>query len=333
MALQSLPPSAEEYAASNTREIGAAVAAVERVWSRMDSADFDGSYAALEPTLLAVLDTAQERASAAATAYVPQVMVDLGLPLPAAAYRLRPGALVGTTGDGLTTEGLAYRAVIGAKRAVAGGLDPAAALAQSGRFLTSATGTLLSDTGRSAERVAGGARGVDVWVRMLTPPSCGRCVILAGQFSGREPFLRHPRCDCRAIPMSENVAGDLLTDPHAYFDGLDDAALARVLGSKANAEAFRMGADQYQLVNAYRRGVRSAQVYGRNVKYTTEGTTRRGLAYSRMRQAGYVRAQGEAKVGRYMALRAPRLMPESIFQIATDPADAQRLLRLYGWIL
>jgi hypothetical protein len=79
--------------------------------------------------------------------------------------------------------------------------------------------------------------------------------------------------------------------------------------------------------------VTTAQVYGRSIKYTTEGTTRRGWAHARMSQADYVRAAGEAKRGRYTALRAPRIMPESIYQIATSKADADRLLRLYGWIL
>lgn len=347
MALQTLPASAEAYAASNTVEIGAAVSAVERVWARMDPGDFDASYAeAVEPTLLTVMDTAQERVTTAASAYVPRVMADLGLPLPSPAYTLKPGALVGVTGDGLTTEGLAYRAVIGAKRAVAGGLDPAAALAQSGRFLASATGTLLSDTGRSAERVAGGARGVDVWVRMLVPPSCGRCVILAGKISGsRDAFRRHPRCDCRNVPSSEDVAGDLTANPFDYLDSLDDDALARALGSRANARAFRDGADENQIVNAYRSGIRQAQVYGRDVKYSTEGTTRSGLAGSRMRRwsgesarrgetvTRYTRTGPEARTVVRNVARAPRLMPETIYQIATDPADAQRLLRMYGWIL
>ncbi len=332
--MQSLPRSAEAYAAENTQEIAAAVSAVGRVWSRVDPDDIAGSYAAVEPTLLAVLDTAQERVTAAATAYVPRVMADLGMRLPAAAYRLRPGALVGVTGDGRPTDSLLYRVVVESRRGIGAGLDPREALAAQGRWLSGTVGTVLSDTGRTAERVAGAARGVTTYVRMLVPPSCGRCVILAGQVTGaREAFQRHPRCDCRNLPASPDIADGLTANPGDYLDSLDDAALARTLGSKANAQAYRMGADQNQLVNAYRRGVRSAQVYGRNVKYTTEGTTRRGVAYSRMRQAGYVRAQGEVKVGRYRALRAPRLMPESIFQIATDPAEAQRLLRLYGWIL
>jgi len=78
-----------------------------------------------------------------------------------------------------------------------------------------------------------------------------------------------------------------------------------------------------QLINAYRKsgGVSTAQVFGRTVKYTTEATTKRGL-YGRAARA----------VGRD-PVRTPRLMPESCIALATSKADADRLLRLYGWIL
>ena len=346
MALQSLPPSAEAYAASNTVEIGAAVSAVQRLWERVDVADFDGSYEAVEPTLLSVVDTAQDRVTVAAQAYVPRVLAEQGIQAPAPSYSLRPGALVGVAGDGRPTASLMSRAVVGAKQGVAGGMSPAAALEQSGRWLTTAVGTVLSDTGRNAERVAAGARRVDVFVRMLVPPSCGRCVILAGKISGsRDAFRRHPKCDCRNVPSSEDVAGDLTTNPFDYLDSLDDDALARALGSRANARAFRDGADENQIVNAYRSGIQQAQVYGRDVKYSTEGTTRSGLAGSRMRRwsgesarrgetvTRYTRTGPEARTVVRNVARAPRLMPETIYQIATDPADAQRLLRMYGWIL
>ena len=56
-------------------------------------------------------------------------------------------------------------------------------------------------------------------------------------------------------------------------------------------------------------------MFGRRVFVTTEGTTRRGVAGARLGQA-----------------RTPRLMPESILEIATDREDAVRLLRRFGYI-
>ncbi len=348
MSLQTLPRSAEVYGREQRREIGAAVAAIARLWHRMGP-EFDASYAQIEGQVLAVLDTAQERVATGALAYIPAVLAETGQRVRPPQYEVAPDFMVGTAGDGMATEGLAYGAVTRSKQAVASGYEPAQALAIGGRWLTTATGTLLSDTGRTAEKVAGRSRGVTTWVRMLEPPSCGRCIVLAGKESRRgQAFLRHPRCDCRNIPVTESIAGDFLVDSREYLESLDEEGLRKALGSKANARAYLDGADQNQIVNAYRRSgdVRPAQVYGRQIKYTTEGTTRRGWANYQMRQmagaserverAGTaVRITRDGREARSITRRrqqAPRLMPESIYQIATDREDAIRLLRLYGWI-
>ena len=52
--LQTVPEAALSYSALQRAEIGAATAAVSRLWRRMGS-DFDASYARVEPALLAVL--------------------------------------------------------------------------------------------------------------------------------------------------------------------------------------------------------------------------------------------------------------------------------------
>ena len=330
MLTQSLPAVAEAYGADQRREIAAAVAAVRRLWGRVGD-DFDASYARVEPQVLAVLDLAQSRIIAGASEYIPAVLAETN---PRALsrrpeYDLQPWALVGTAGDGNPTDTLAYSAVIHAKERVAAGVSAMQALESAGSWLGTAAGTLLSDTGRTVEKVTASSVRAGTFVRMLQPPSCGRCVILAGRKTRRQTaFARHPGCDCRNIPAAESIADDLTVDPGEYLDSLDDQALAKALGSKSNARAYRDGADPAQIVNAYRKsgGVRTAQVYGRTVKYTTEGTTRRGIANWRMSQAGYQKA-GERR------LRAPRLMPESIYQIAESPADARRLLHLYGWVL
>lgn len=341
MALQSLPQSATEYANAQHKEILAALSLVQRQWRRMGD-DFDASYAVIEPALLAAMFTAQERVAKGALAYIPDVMEESGLTIPRTPlYESAPKMYVGTAGDGLPVSTLLYGSVIHAKTAVGNGYSVPQALSMSGQWLTNATGTLLSDTGRSAEKVAGNSRKVKLWVRMLNPPSCGRCAILAGRATGNDTaFLRHPKCDCRNIPSSESTADDVRVDPHAYFDSLDEAAQVKLMGSRANARAMRDGADLNQVINAYRRkgAVSSAQVHGRAIKYTTEGTTRRGYAYSQMSKAQYVKAQGELRKragdsNRYATrLKAPRMMPETIYEVAKDQADAKRLLSLYGWI-
>ena len=331
MLLQSLPTSASEYSRSQRAEIAAALAALQRIWRRMGS-DFDPSWLSVGPKLLEVLDLAQERVAAGALDYIPDVLADTGQTVRDPEYAVDPAMLAGTAGDGRPTEGLLYGAVAHAKAAVATGVAPAVALASAGQFLTLAAGTALSDTGRTAERMAGHSRHVARYVRMLSPPSCGRCIQLAGTSSGKTAFRRHPGCDCRSIPVTESIAGDFTVHRHAYLDSLDDAGLAKALGSKANAQAYRDGADFDQLINAYRKGIKSAQVYSERITYTYEGTTKRGVGYRAMNAAGLVDRAVKLPGQRYRRTTAFRLMPETIYARAANRDQALQMLRTYGWL-
>jgi len=299
--------------------------------------DFESSWLTLAPSMIQVTDLAQERVASLAQQYIPDVLAETGQKRAVApTLAVNASSLVGTAGDGLPTEGLLYQGVVHARQQVAQGATWRQGLASASGLLTVAVGTLVADTARASESLAMGARPVGGQVRMLNPPSCSRCVVLAGRWYRKSTgFQRHPGCDCVHIPTSEGLAGDLTVDPRAYFDSLDDAGKVKFAGSKANLEAIELGADINQIVNAYRTGMRTAQLYGKSITYTLEGTTRHGLAYRAMSQAQYVRRQQEMlRAGqRYRSWRSPRLMPESIFRIATSRADAERLLRLYGWLL
>lgn len=204
MAVQTLPQSADGYARVQRQEIGAAVSAVSRLWRRM-GADFDESYRALEPSLLAVVQTAQERVAAGAQQYVPDVLEDTGQARAAEPFaRVSTSPLVGVAGDGRPVDSLLYEAVIGARVAVADGATATQALAQRGQWLSMTVGTLLSDTGRHSESLAMGVRPVAGYARMLNPPSCSRCAILAGKyFRKNQGFQRHPGC----LPAGAIVSG------------------------------------------------------------------------------------------------------------------------------
>ncbi len=212
---------------------------------------------------------------------------------------------------------------------IARNLDTAAetALAEAGRWIEQAAATMVIDAARAAEAAATAAHPeVTGYTRMLNPPSCSRCVVLAGQFyRWNEGFERHPLCDCRHIPSSESLAGDLSVDPSAYFDFLSREEQDKTF-TKAGAEAIRLGADIGQVVNA-RRGMERAQVFGRDVVLTREGVTKYGL-YGRSR-GDFEKRRGR----RYEGSRHVRLMPESLLQVAEDRDDAIRLLKLHGYIL
>lgn len=330
------PDVAQRYAADLRAEKLAALASVTRSWSQMGD-NFDASWARVGPRVLAATQVAQFEIGLLADRYVADVAQVTVRSLRDPEYVPDVKAWGGVAGDGRPVESLAQQSVIRAKVAVGEGATPHQALQQSGQWLNMALGTVLADTHRSVEQVGMMARRINRYVRQLVPPSCARCVILAGRiYKAATAFDRHPGCDCTHIPADENVAGDLTTDPTVYFDSLSDDELARALNSKANAQAYRDGADANQLVNAYRKGsVQKAQLYGkRELSFTTEGRTRRGLGYKAMAERhSAFRKQLDVKDGRYHRTQIQRLMPSSIYELAKDPADAQRLLRTYGWIL
>lgn len=76
--------------------------------------------------------------------------------------------------------------------------------------------------------------------------------MLAGDtFGWNDSFHRHPHCSCHHIPTTKRIAGDLTTDPRAYFDGLTDEQQARYFGD-AGAAAIRDGARISHVVNVHR---------------------------------------------------------------------------------
>jgi hypothetical protein len=222
-------------------------------------------------------------------AAVPAVLAQQGIPT-AASATVAAQALAGLTSAGYPLSTM---------------FDTITSPAQLAMLVASA----VQDAGRNGASLQMAVTpSVTGYVRMLNPPSCSRCVVLAGKFyRWNEGFERHPMCDCRHIPSTENLAGDLTTDPQAYFESLTPAEQDDTFGV-AGAQAIRDGADMGRVVNARRNGgVRKAQILGREAFTTSVGTGR--------------------------ARRGARLMPESIYAIAGDDrAEAIRLLRLHGFI-
>lgn len=286
------------------------------------------------PSIQEVVLAAQEAAVASADAYVAAILAELDFPVEVPTS-LNIDALIGVAGDGTPVESLTYGAVIEAAKAqyrpalesLSQSQAAQQALLEGQQWMDDLVQTIVADTARAAEIASTTQRTwVTGYVRMIEPGACSRCVILAGAFYRyNDGFARHPRCKCRHIPASENVAGDVLTSPQAYFDSLSEAEQDRIF-TNAGAEAIRLGADPGQVVNA-RRGMRTAQVYGRKTLVTTEGTTARGLAGKTLGGLGKEAGQ------RYRRSRTPRLMPESIITNAASPEDALRLLKRFGYVL
>lgn len=290
------------------------------------------SFANMMPELFLALDEAQYATAKDAINTTPTVMEAIDGDVPPEAYTADPSQWVGVNGNGMNTLDTMWGVITLGKQDIANGTPLDTTLDRMGLTLVIRARTMLADTQRSASSIAARSREPFAhYVRCLTPPSCGRCVILAGKPSGSEAFQRHPNCDCTAV-YTAHPESTMCASVQGYLNELDEEQLARVFGSKANAQAYLAGADPYQLINAYRSGVRTAQIYGERIKYTTEGTTKRGAASHRMINAGYAK-EFVKRGGRYTRVDRPRLMPETIYQrCANNPEKAQQMLRNYGWI-
>lgn len=248
-----------------------------------------------------------------------------------------PDAFAGVTGSGDPVMGLAYaqaQKITELVDAEAPITERAQVWHHAGVMLATATQTAISDAARMAILTHLAARPGTTWVRVVRPPCCARCAILAGKKgSSSMRFLRHPGCDCTAIPVSE-ATSDMhklfYFDAKEYFDSLAPEQQAKVF-TKAGAKAIRDGADINQVVNA-RRGMKAiTSAGGRRRLITTEGTTKRGWAseYLREQYGAVLQKAG----GRYRRTSVARLMPEEIYRIAGDDRDlALALLHKNGFL-
>jgi len=291
------------------------IAAAVRLWSRLGPGDFDEAWRVLGPQLQALLMAAQIRAADDAARYVAAAALEQGLD-PLAVGELVPAAFgSGYASDGRPLATLLYQPLVATRTSLGQGSSLADALSVGQQALSLIVGTQTADAGRAAESVAiASTPSVGGWVRMLNPPSCSRCVILAGKwFRWNQGFARHPRCDCRHIPASENHAGDLTTDPYEYFQGLSRPRQDAAFGA-ANAQAIRDGADIYQVVNASR---------------TSAGlTTLEGVRSRR----GYAARELLGPIPRAAVPRVTRLTPQGIYDQASSREEALALLRRNGYI-
>lgn len=284
-----------------------AVLLVRRLWNRVDPANIAVSWLDQVTRVMDGFTRIQLLAAEEGAAYTAATLEAQGIRTDPD-VELVPSALVGWASDGRSLESLLEAPAAVALDKVDQGV-PATQAVDAGRVSVERIArTQIADTGRAAAGLDVATRPKVGWVRMVNPPVCSRCLILAGRFyRWSDGFQRHPNCDC--VHVATNLAAarreGLVDDPTAYFKGLSRSEQDGLLG-KADAEAVRDGADMNQVVNA-RRGMTVAGT-------TTEGTTNRGFASRRLR--GQV-----------------RLTPERIYREATSRADALRLLRLHGYII
>lgn len=330
-----LPRAATEFYALQQRVNATASREVGRLWRRMGD-DFDASWRRLGPSMLAVLVEAQQQVAMEALRYVPRVLAETGLAdLPEGQFR--PESLVGIASDGRPLASLAYGGVIEAKKSVADGSSTNGALVDGGAWMDLMTKLQVADAARQAVSVMTASRkNLTGTVRVLNPPSCQRCAILAGRvYRWSTGFQRHPRCDCVNLPIQSAgwaQAEGFLTDPmDAYRRGeIRDL-------TEAQKFAIDNGADISRVVNATR---------GMSTTATDRSLSARKihLAEKKAKFEAAAEARRQASIASGMpdlmafASRLPRVTnaafptPEGIYRLAKDRDDAIRLLRRWGYL-
>lgn len=309
--MASIPPAIEAHYGLVREQEARALATATRHWRKLGPNWIADAWRERIPTVTAAITTAQRTAAASA-------LVSGALALGQQDQWAEPDGLVdpdafaGVTGDGRSLDTLLKVPATTTRTLIADGMEPAEALAAGGRQLSMMVLTEIADAGRGAAGVQIAARPRTGYVRMLTPPSCSRCVILAGSFyRWNKGFLRHPRCDCVHVPtmvtdQAEAFAEGLIDDPYEAFNRMSEAEQNRVF-TNAGAQAIRDGADMYQVVNA-RRGMKYRGAF------TSEGTSKHGWA-------GQILRRGQK-----------RMTPETIYRLNPSREQAVEALRAQGYI-
>lgn len=299
-----------------------AILAASRAWRSVDTEYISESWSDALPEATAALTLVQERAATLGASYGADTLASQGLYEAPEAW-VNPSGFAGRSSRGFPLEAALYSAAPHVKSLIAGGLDSREAMRRGSSFIGAVAQTQVADAARGAAGVDTFARPNVGYVRMLNPPSCSRCSVLAGRFYKHNTgFLRHPRCDCVHVQTTAAKAATdegLIHDPYEYFESLSATEQDR-LYTKAGAQAIRDGSDLFQVVNS-RRGMSYGGV-------SADGT-RRG-----QRAVDSFTREGTTRRGNFRSLSAgQRLTPDAIYAQNLPRARTLDLLRDNGYLL
>lgn len=313
---------AARHLAVRRRTAAATVLGAVREWRAINPADLSESWMAQLPRLLTVVSTGQLVAAGSAQSYTDATTISQGV-APDRAGRVSPAAFAGFASDGRDLASLLYLPVIDTKEAIGNGSSVREALGIGERKLRLLVDTQVADAGRAADGVGITAnRTLTGYVRVISGGACGRCALLAGKhYAFNRGFARHPHCHCQHLPVARySKLRPPTVDARDYFASLTQAQQNKAF-TVAGARAIRDGADINAVVNA-RRSLYTAGGPSRLLA-TREGTTKRGLAFKRLKS---LEAAGRAPA-------RMRLTPDAIYKLASDRDDAIRLLYRYGYLV
>jgi hypothetical protein len=309
------------YTAGQQAAQASLVASILAVWATINVKNAIPSWkSGIGTKIYVLLSMLQELAARDANSYVLRTLALQGLR--STGPDINPLNFAGIASDGRDLESLLAGAVVALRQSEEQGHGPAVGLRRGEDWLRLVANTQVADAARAAESVTisisspvdPNGKGVELgWVRVLNPPSCGRCVALAGKFfRWNQGFFRHPNCDCRHMAVTQANASPILTDPMIYFNSLTEQEQNRYFGT-GQAEAIRNGAAIDRVINASRN---SSSMY----------TADDGKRYTRelARKDGYYGIRKDQ-------IRRPT--PGQIYKDSKDDkAKAIALLRQFGYI-
>ncbi|MGJ3403254.1 hypothetical protein [Glutamicibacter sp. Je.9.36] len=315
-----------------------ALRVTRNAWRNISLVDLDRSWTETAPELTRSVQALMTAAATEGAAFGAMALAEQGAYVFPQGF-VNPRAFALSAPDGRPLESLLYSPVTKTKSLIGAGMVPQQALAMGGRDLDRITRTVLSDTGRGAASVDRASRAGVGYIRMLNPPSCSRCAVLAGRFyRWNAGFLRHPRCDCRGIPAQESHADDLRVDPYEYFNSLSPEEQDKHF-TTAGAQAIRDGSDLFQVVNS-RRGMSYAGISQDGTRRgqsllslnTDEGTTKRGDFGSSERLRADSEGFEPVARSKYQRTVQKRLTPEGIYAQNLPREQTLEQLRRFGYI-
>jgi hypothetical protein len=220
-----LQAGAAEYTGLQQAATAAVLASVLAAWATLDAGRAIASWeAGIGERIYVLISMAQELFARDANSYVRRSLGLMGL-----TYRggdVVPLNFAGIASDGRDLESLLAGAVVNLRQSQRAGESEARARERGANFLRLAGQTQVADAARAAEGVSITAseptdrtgKKVEVgWIRVLNPPSCSRCVLLAGRFyRWNEGFERHPNC----FPAGTVVSGPKIdAATRRWFEG------------------------------------------------------------------------------------------------------------------
>ncbi|MFD4912845.1 hypothetical protein ACFWNR_06435 [Streptomyces virginiae] len=352
-----MPASAEEVALAfyvrQQRIVRRAANEAQAVWRRLPLSNWEAAWqGAAAAGLVGAISSGQAEAAAHADAYVAAVIAADGLDSRPGG-KLDPLGFAGVAADGRPLKSLMYESVLEARWLVeeVGTAEVDAMIGGLEKLLKAVT-TEVADAGRTATGASiAGNRTINGYIRIASAPCCARCAILSGkEFGWNMGFQRHPRCDCVHMPATLIARSSLrrghlnrnevfpttgrggargIVDADKYFQSLSHLEQNRIF-TIAGAQAIRDGASITSVVNA-RRGMYTANAYGRSVRATRDSTTRRGAWFRAERQRAIQRGLVPAS-GRGFRLMSPRLRPEEIYRLAGSRSEAIAMLHRFGYM-